>query len=253
MLPFMLRAAGPKYRPATSAAAIPSTPPPYTPLLWYDNATMPTSFGVWANSGTGGSTYNLGAYAGTVAVTTFPSSTIRAAYFNGGANLQFTSGTALTLHQTSQSSPFFILGVAALNSGSVFGFVGSQGLSTTLPNGIGVQSFPQAYEVYDNDGIPVSYSYTNPAGTPTQYGYYHNTSNQVLWYEARTSGAIVSTSGAYGAALTVRGITGMRSAGTSDSYLAELLVFNTNLNTSQVQEMRNWLGTKYPTLGRVNV
>lgn len=253
MLPFMLRAAGPKYRPATSAGALPSTPPPYTPLLWYDNATMPTSFGVWVNSGTGGSTYDLGAYAGTVTVTTFPSTTVRAAYFNGGANLQFTSGTALTLHQTSTASPFFILGVAAFNSGSIFSFVGSQGLSTTLPNGIGVQNFPTGYEAYDNDGIPASHTYANPAGVPTQYGYYHNTSNQVFWYEARTPGAIYSTTGSYGAQLTVRGVTGMRSSSTNDSYLAELLVFNTNLNTSQVQEMRNWLGTKYSTVGRVNV
>lgn len=250
MLPFMLRTAGPKVQ--AGAAPAPSPNPPVMPLLWYNNATLPTSFGTWTNSGTGGSSYDLGPYAGAVSATTFPSSTVRAAYFTGGANLQFTSGTALTLHQVSTASPFFVLGVALFNSGSTFGFVGSQGLSTTLPNGIGMISFPTGYEVYDNDGIPNVYTYTNPVGTPTQYGYYHNTSGQVFWYEAKTSSAVYTGTGSYGAALTVRGITGMRTSGTVDSYLGELLVYNTNLSELEVQSIRNWLGAKYPTLGRVN-
>lgn len=252
MLPFMLRAAGAKYRPAEAVQSGPSTAPPGTPILWYTSSEIPNSWGQWPNKGSLGTGYNLIPYSGTPSISTLPDAASKRSVLLNGTNLQFANSGSIQLHAVSSASPMLIAAVVNFGGSAYLGIVGSQGLSTTLPNGFGAFAFPSMQEAYDNDGVPVSFTAGWSAGTSTQLVILHDTSNNVYWYEAKTSGAIVAVAGSYGAAFTIRGVTGMRSVAASNAYISELVVYNTNHNTTFAQSVRDWLGSNYAGVGRVN-
>ena len=245
----MLRAAGAKYTP-------PSTPSggviPIVPALWYKNSDIPAGgFGSWANSGTLGTGYTMSPFSSTPSVGTV--GPYKSVDFSSTNSLRFNNGVNITLHQSSQATPFCVFAVARVNSGGYCGFVTADQMSPSYPDGIGPQNHPTHYEWYDNDGGPFTATFTSATNSQlTQYIYYHQSDNSVQWYESKTASATLSTTGSYGANLSMQGIGWISGAQPSGTSVCELLVYTNNLTPSQMQSIRNYLGQQYPATGRVN-
>lgn len=222
---------------------------PITPALWYKTEDVPSSWGTWANSGTFGTGYNLTNYSGSPSFTTVNG--FKGVSFSGNS-IRFTNGVNIILHQSSQYTPFCVFSVARVSSGAYCGFVTADQMSPSYPDGIGPHSHPTHYEWYDNDGGPYSATFTSATNDVlTQYCYYHNTSGSIIWYESKTAGPTLNTTGGYGANLSMQGIGYISGTAPTGTTVCELLVYTENLNTTQVQSIRDYLGSKF-NAGRVN-
>lgn len=248
-MPFINRISSRALTPDASTAGASPGLTTVSPALWYKNENLPGSFGNWPNSGTLGSNYALYGYQGNPSITSI--SGVTAASFSSGTNLYWSPAGDLTIHQSSQYTPFGLFVVSRVDSGGYLGFLGSWNLPSSRPNGIGPYSQPTHYEWYDNDGGPYSSSNHSGSNTLTQYAYVHTTNGSIRWYEGKSSSYYYNTTGAYGANLTVRGITGIRSTWPS-GYVCELILVQGDMSDAQITEVRNYLGAKFSGAGRVN-
>lgn len=225
---------------------------PGTPLLYYKNEDLPASLGVWPNSGSAGSAYNLYNYSSCSITTT---SGYRSLYMQSSSRAAFSNNSRITFIPSSQSVNFAIFVVAYVPGGDYLGFLSDYSMPYgSSPASIGPNSHPTGYTWYANDGGPFSWTWTSSSnGVTTQYAMVYTNDGYLRVYEAATPSATYTTSSnTYGADFYAGGIGSARSNYPTNSRILEMAVYTSSISPATTQLIRNYFAAKFP-VGRVNV
>lgn len=263
--------------------------PVANPDLWFDGADLGSTgsqITTWVNKGTLGTNFDL-LYNSSIlhnngsttasAVTVQDVSGFKAAYFNGSGwpTLHF---RGVVNAETTQSSYYFFDGgvsTATVNNRTIFWvyyttqtYNTSSGFSAfgtysryTQQSQVGF-GYNDRYMVNErSDGFPTNSStgMFNPTrNSIAQAGHRQNTSNQISFWQNKssslnnsysysdgTSGPVSGSSTSTDSTVKIGGMGSMRSGHASNGYTLEVIVYGSALSDSEIALMRNFLGSKY--------
>ena len=225
------------------------------PFIWYKNTSVGSSPIV--NYGTGGTGYNSPAYPSTT------SDSGRNVWNMGSSYLEFPN-VALVPYANGYAS-WTIAAVLRNSTNAKYSLLGSPTGSSQI---VGSTAAANNHLVaYNNDGYPFPGSTVMGSADITSnmsqivFNYdginYNGSGRLRIWAPNRTSGAIydnyLSNSGGfnYASQIDITRVGWSRGGQDSTWYLAEYLLYNTVLTDTQLQQIRNYLGTTHP-VGVVN-
>ena len=221
-----------------------------TPYMWYKNDDIASlgngsSITNWVNRGSSGSTFNLNSQG----QASYPSKTtdsgFAAARFNGSQFLgwgSYGNWPWLTSGNTANRTLFIVY---RETSGGYFGFLGRYGWDGTNGSvGMWPQSGTNRYtHIHNNDGFPVSFDMPDDSNL-LQRGVRINTSGTLSYWDGNTGSYNNNSYSGYGADLYVGGI-GSTRTNYNQGYLYEFLLYDSALNDTQVNTVRQYLNSKF--------
>jgi hypothetical protein len=225
------------------------------PYLYYSNEGLSSysensDITTWSNTGSAGSGYNL-TQASTWSTRPFIQtvSGYKSARFDSSSRgLQFTNGSPITV-QSSDNRDWTMISVMRADDQNLYFFSNYQ--SNSNVGGIGWYG-STIHWMYENDGAQVGANPSNSGGA-TQYLIVARSNNTATcWINKNNSPYYDSTAASsYGVVLSIRGLGASRSRyGLGNIF--ETAYWQRALNSSEITQVRNYLGAKFSNLGSTN-